>query len=245
MSELDWKPLANPGKHKPPWCDDCNDYCGPADGPCPVCFGCCGGFPVPEIECCGRGPACGACDDPEPVPQCGATFNEHRCTLDKDHEGWHQEWVERLVDTATWQDAPEVPEWRALVDAVDLKGYQYSTPLAADEDGLPECQNGDCRCTVHSMGGGDTGLPIGEAVTGEWTRCHDQACIRECEEGCCSGVISALTIERDVLREKVQRVERLLDRCDQDTYDFHWGEGSPVVLTQYVRDALDGGEPDE
>ena len=54
--------------------------------------------------------------DPEPVPQCGATFNEHRCTLDKDHEGWHQEWVERLVDTATWQDAPEVPEWRALVD---------------------------------------------------------------------------------------------------------------------------------
>jgi hypothetical protein len=43
------------------------------------------------------------------VPQCGATFNEHRCTLDKDHEGWHQEWVERLVDTATWQDAPEVP----------------------------------------------------------------------------------------------------------------------------------------
>ena len=56
--------------------------------------------------------------DPEPVPQCGATFNEHRCTLDKDHEGWHQEWVERLVDTATWQDAPEpVPEWREWVTA--------------------------------------------------------------------------------------------------------------------------------
>ena len=55
--------------------------------------------------------------DPEPVPQCGATFNEHRCTLDKDHEGWHQEWVERLVDTATWQDAPEVPKWRVLANA--------------------------------------------------------------------------------------------------------------------------------
>jgi len=49
----------------------------------------------------------------------------------------------------------------------------------------------------------------------------------------------------DALKAQVQRVERLLDRCDQDTYDFHWGEGSPVVLTQYVRDALDGGEPDE
>ena len=57
--------------------------------------------------------------------------------------------------------------------------------------------------------------------------------------------VERLTAERDALREKVQRVERLLDRCDQDTYDFHWGEGSPVVLTQYVRDALDGGEPDE
>ena len=56
---------------------------------------------------------------------------------------------------------------------------------------------------------------------------------------------SVLDGRRDALREKVQRVERLLDRCDQDTYDFHWGEGSPVVLTQYVRDALDGGEPDE
>ena len=49
----------------------------------------------------------------------------------------------------------------------------------------------------------------------------------------------------DALKAQVQRVERLLDRCDQDTYDFHWGEGSPVVLTQYVRDALDGGESDE
>ena len=29
MSELDWKP---------PWCDDCNDYCGPADGPCRCCL---------------------------------------------------------------------------------------------------------------------------------------------------------------------------------------------------------------
>lgn len=78
---------------------DCPEHGHTLDDHCPVCFGCCGGFPVPEIECCGRGPACGACDDPEPVPQCGATFNEHRCTLDKDHEGWHQEWVERLVDT--------------------------------------------------------------------------------------------------------------------------------------------------
>ena len=39
MSEWDWKPLANPGKHKPPWCDACNgDYCGPADGPCRCCL---------------------------------------------------------------------------------------------------------------------------------------------------------------------------------------------------------------
>lgn len=51
--------------------------------------------------------------------------------------------------------------------------------------------------------------------------------------------------ELEALRASVQRVERLLDRCDQDTYDFYGGEGSPVVLTQYVRDALDGGESDE
>ena len=39
MGEWDWKPLANPGKHKPPWCDACNgDYCGPADGPCRCCL---------------------------------------------------------------------------------------------------------------------------------------------------------------------------------------------------------------
>ncbi len=33
--------------------------------------------------------------------------------------------------------------------------------------------------------------------------------------------------------------------CSQECYGKDGGEGSPVVLTQYVRDALDGGEPDE
>jgi len=64
--------------------------------------------------------------DPEPVPQCGATFNEHRCTLDKDHEGWHQEWVERLVDTATWQDAPEVPKWSAEAAIARVRELHHS-----------------------------------------------------------------------------------------------------------------------
>lgn len=77
--------------------------------------------------------------------------------------------------------------------------------------------------------------------------CGDEVCCWRVEpcRCCLAAEVERLTAERDALREKVQRVERLLDRCDQDTYDFHWGEGSPVVLTQYVRDALDGGEPDE
>ena len=48
---------------------DCPEHGHTLDDHCPVCFGSCGGFPVPEIECCGRGPACGACDDPEPDPE--------------------------------------------------------------------------------------------------------------------------------------------------------------------------------
>ncbi len=44
-------------------------------------------------------------------------------------------------------------------------------------------------------------------------------------------------------QERIDAALRLLDRCEEDTRDFYGGEGSPVVLTQYVRDALDGGEP--
>ncbi len=38
MSELDWKPLANAGKHDGAWCEECNDMCGPAGGPCRCCL---------------------------------------------------------------------------------------------------------------------------------------------------------------------------------------------------------------
>jgi hypothetical protein len=92
------------------------NYCGP----------CCIHGIWEESE--GENP-CGQCAS-KPAPQCGSTFNEHRCTLDQGHEGWHQEWVERLVDTATWQDTPEVPQWRALVNDRAGTPALHSDPLA-------------------------------------------------------------------------------------------------------------------
>ena len=37
MSEWDWKPVANQGKHDGLWCNVCIDLCGPSDQPCQCC----------------------------------------------------------------------------------------------------------------------------------------------------------------------------------------------------------------
>lgn len=116
--------LLAPGKHIHV-CDDCGyKWADPEhtlDDQCPVCFGCCGGEDVTDDdECCGRGPACGACDDPEPLgcPACdGVAGTARHCPEPV------PQWRE-LVDTgesAIWADAgPEIGLSRVLQDLVAL-----------------------------------------------------------------------------------------------------------------------------
>lgn len=63
----------------------------------------------------------------------------------------------------------------------------------------------------------------------DWTRCHEQACIRECEEGCCQGMGDTL----EALREWCERGQYLPSSLND------WQQGF-LTARREVRAILEG-----